>query len=174
MSFQRDHVSRHIVHVLVGVDAEQLAMPFERIRELDFRHVPVAAEAANRSVLLQQRHDEIVDPQQASFDLLTGRRRDGDRDRRPWWQAATAAATTSRASARDPQVLQQLRIGDSRRDALQIAGRRVARSCSWRRRTPGRLSRRRRGCLAAALPATGGAPCPRDAPVRLWMNSRSP
>ena len=71
MSFQGRQISRHVVHVGVGEDQQQVAMPLERILHLHGWDIAIAAEGPRRAVGQADRDQEIVDPQQAAFDLLT-------------------------------------------------------------------------------------------------------
>src|SRR6185437_13318828 len=86
----------------------------------DLRSVAVPREGALRAIVEPQRHDEIVDADQAPRHR-SARSRDADGDRR-----AAAPAAASAARRHQPALLQLLRIRIARRDAFQVACWRMA------------------------------------------------
>src|ERR1039457_7435476 len=103
-------------------------MRLERVVNLDFGHVAIAPEGAQRVFGIGEDDDEIVYLHQPPVHLLTGSQ--GNRYR-SWGNvekgpSAPAAAASSSAGHQEA-VLHLLGIGDPGSDTFQVAGGRMAR-----------------------------------------------
>ena len=59
------------MHVLIGQDRQEIAVPLEGIANLDLRSRAFTAKTAFGAIGLHQRDDEIVQATKLTFDLLT-------------------------------------------------------------------------------------------------------
>jgi hypothetical protein len=100
----------------------------------------LAHERPSRAVVLEQGHGEVIHADEAPFDACAGTRRDRHRDRSFRVAATSPPTAAATATARDPEVLQLARIGDTSRKPFQVAARRMATAA---RRSEVRLSSRR-------------------------------
>ena len=177
--FQGRQISRDVVHVLVGVDRRQRAVGLERIAHLDARAGALPREAADGAVgqcqrRRRSRRSAASRPSTFSPDGRVTVDGDGARVRRVRRRATAAAPRPPRPPALPPDTQRfcsAFAIGDSRGDALEIAGRRMA-GAALRLEVDaagGRIADEDVEDGGASL--GGGMPCRGDSAAMLWMYS---
>src|SRR5262249_43650467 len=140
-------------------------MPVKLVMHLNSWNLAIAPECAFSSVS-NESDIEFIDAREHAFDFLAVRHRHGDCDRRRFRVKRSTALSPSAArpdgSAADPEILQSLRIRNSRCDALEISRSRVAAAAlrvevglTGRRVAHDNIENNRWSCGRPALAASG-------------------